>query len=64
MIMEAENYNTGLPEMCSVCGKPFEDGEGRFRRPDWVRCLDCYKLRGSNCIYSGEKQESAGIQDD
>ena len=62
VIMKAENDNTGLPETCSVCGKPFEDGEGRFRRPDWVCCLDCYKERDS--IGSVGKQVSAVIQGD
>ena len=59
-----ENDNTELTETCSDCGKLFEDGEGRFRKPDWVRCLDCYKGRRSSCTGSGESQESAMIQDD
>ncbi len=59
-----ENDNNGLPEMCSDCGKLFTDGEGRFRKPDWVCCLDCYKLRDASCVFSGESQKSAMIQDD
>jgi hypothetical protein len=39
VIMKTESDNTGLPEMCSVCGKPFEDGEGRFRKPDFIYCV-------------------------
>ena len=63
-IMEAENDNTELPETCSVCGKLFKDGEGRFRMSDAIYCVDCYKGRGSSCIGSVEKQESAVIQED
>jgi hypothetical protein len=54
-----ENDNTGLPETCSVCGKPFEDGEGRFRKPDFIYCVDCYKGPDTNFMEVCEKSELA-----
>ena len=56
------DYSTELPETCSVCGKPLEDGEGGFRKPDVIYCVECYKLNFASCGYG--KQESAVIQDD
>ena len=38
-----------------------DPGEGRFRRPDWICCLECYK--GRNSICSGKKSELAESQD-
>ena len=48
--MEAENDNNAPVEICSVCGKLFKDGEGRFRMSDAIYCVDCYKVSGASCI--------------
>jgi hypothetical protein len=41
LITETENDNAELPETCSACGNPIEDGEGRFRKTDGVYCVEC-----------------------
>ncbi len=54
--MEIEDDNIELTENCSLCRKSFKEGEGRFRKSDWVCCLECYK--GRNSTGSGEGAES------
>ena len=31
-----------IEEKCSICGSVLKMGQGRFRTPDQVLCIDCY----------------------
>ena len=64
LITETENDNAELPETCSACGNPIEDGEGRFRKPDAIYCVECYRLNFASRGYRCGSQKSAMIQDD
>ena len=55
--MKTENDNAGFTENCSACGKPFEEGEGRFRKPDNAYCVECYKGVDANFMEICEESE-------
>ena len=44
-------------EKCSVCGKEFKEGEGRFRTGDQVFCVECYYRHHPHLNDSEEEQE-------
>lgn len=44
---ELDSENDEFPEeeameTCYSCGREFKDGQGRFRRPRGVFCIECY----------------------
>jgi len=45
--IEGENISADN-EICSSCGQELGSGDGRFRKPDEVVCLKCYKKINNN----------------
>ena len=37
-----ESSKTDDAEKCFSCGKEFKEGQGRFRKPKGVFCMECY----------------------
>jgi len=49
--MEDNNDKSDPAEICSVCRKYFEKGEGRFMKADTTFCTECYaELNRNNSL--------------
>lgn len=38
----SESPDEDYMEVCYSCGREFKEGQGRFRRPKGVFCIECY----------------------